>query len=106
MVIVSTIYATIYNAVMTWILYYLFKSCARRVPWASCDNNWNTRLCLLSENVSSIAPQVKGHVANNITSHFLTASKEEINLTFWNQTYPAINNASLVYNSPAMEFWR
>ena len=51
MVIISTIVCVYYNIIITWTLYYLFMSMRAMLPWASCDNDWNTENCVLKRDV-------------------------------------------------------
>ena len=46
MVLISFIAGNYYNMVTAWILYYLFKSFSSSLPWSTCDNEWNTPLCV------------------------------------------------------------
>lgn len=45
MVILSGIATTYYNLIITWVLYFLGMSFTSELPWASCDNWWNTPHC-------------------------------------------------------------
>ena len=47
MVLISGIVCIYYNVIITWTLYYLFKSFSSVVPWSTCDNEWNTKACAL-----------------------------------------------------------
>ncbi len=45
MVCVSWICCVYYNMIIAWILYFLGHSFTGSLPWASCDNEWNTENC-------------------------------------------------------------
>lgn len=45
MVIMSGIVTIYYNLIITWVLYFLGMSFTSELPWASCDNWWNTPRC-------------------------------------------------------------
>jgi len=34
-----------YIMVLTWALYYLFRSFTAVLPWSTCNNTWNTETC-------------------------------------------------------------
>ncbi|XP_069767133.1 sodium-dependent serotonin transporter-like isoform X2 [Narcine bancroftii] len=34
-----------YNTVISWALYYLYSSLTSKLPWADCNNAWNTENC-------------------------------------------------------------
>ncbi|XP_020514533.2 sodium- and chloride-dependent GABA transporter ine isoform X1 [Labrus bergylta] len=40
-VIISFVYSTYYNVLMSWALYYLFNTFGASLPWTSCNNSWN-----------------------------------------------------------------
>ncbi|KAI8504364.1 Sodium-dependent noradrenaline transporter [Branchiostoma belcheri] len=35
-----------YNVIITWSFFYLFASFTSKLPWTSCDNEWNTPDCI------------------------------------------------------------
>ncbi|XP_068994652.1 sodium- and chloride-dependent GABA transporter ine [Embiotoca jacksoni] len=41
-VVISFVYSTYYNVLMSWALYYLFNSFGADLPWKSCNNTWNS----------------------------------------------------------------
>lgn len=45
MVCVSAILAPYYNLIIAWSLVYLFSSFTTTLPWASCNNYWNSPNC-------------------------------------------------------------
>ncbi|XP_033764043.1 sodium- and chloride-dependent glycine transporter 1-like [Pecten maximus] len=101
MVTISFIITWYYGLVVAWVLCYLFYSFFPTLPWASCDNSWNSENCVVlrSANPSN---------ALNFTllngSTFLNASYE-INRNI------SVNTSSLepsqkFYPTAATEFWR
>jgi len=44
-VIVLIMVNTYYNVLIAYALYYLFASITNQLPWASCNNDWNTKYC-------------------------------------------------------------
>ena len=48
MVAVSGFVSIYYNIIITWVLFYLFKSLTKDLPWRTCGNEWNTDACLES----------------------------------------------------------
>ncbi|XP_014669616.1 PREDICTED: sodium- and chloride-dependent glycine transporter 1-like [Priapulus caudatus] len=83
MVMVPTIYCTIYNVVMAYILFYLAMSFTKLLPWETCLNPWNTAACLQrgydllgSHNMSgeSNQSQLVDAMMDNITADAGTAN--------------------------------
>ena len=46
MVLVTVYVNLYYNILVAYILYYFFASMASEVPWANCENAWNTFRCV------------------------------------------------------------
>jgi hypothetical protein len=90
MIIVSAVVAFYYNIIITWVLYFLGMSFAKVLPWATCDNAWNTEQCYdrtLNDN-ETIADAIR-----------------RINNT-WNNATPPNGTAEIVRRTPAEEFWQ
>lgn len=49
MVIVSWLIGLYYNVVISHVLYFLYSSFTSELPWSSCNNPWNTELCLTAD---------------------------------------------------------
>ncbi|XP_033474374.2 sodium- and chloride-dependent GABA transporter ine isoform X1 [Epinephelus lanceolatus] len=56
-VVISFVFSTYYNVLMSWALYYFFNSFESTLPWTSCNNTWN-----LAENCSSGFPGNATHL--------------------------------------------
>uniref|UniRef100_A0A8C6V4E9 Si:ch211-225b11.1 n=1 Tax=Neogobius melanostomus TaxID=47308 RepID=A0A8C6V4E9_9GOBI len=40
-VVISFVFSTYYNVLMSWAIYYLFNSFRSTLPWQSCNDTWN-----------------------------------------------------------------
>ncbi|XP_041376368.1 sodium- and chloride-dependent glycine transporter 1-like isoform X2 [Gigantopelta aegis] len=85
MVIVSGMACIYYNAVLTWVIYYLVNSFSPVLPWSTCGNWWNTDTC--------IQPLVAADT--NLT-------RSEYNTTYFNATHLNMVDGK----SSAEEFWQ
>lgn len=116
MIMVSGIVCIYYNLIITWVLYYLFKSFTKVLPWSECGHWWNTPLCLVRSasnenmtaamiNASMVDPELLSGGVNTtaeVPSYYATLqriveAKEYANVT---------GNASIPWKSPAEEFWQ
>ena len=74
---------TYYIMVLAWGFYYFIKSFSGTLPWATCDNEWNTDSCI------------------EIFRH-----DECVNGTIGNATFGNMTCAELAEGrSPIIEFW-
>ncbi|XP_067650828.1 sodium- and chloride-dependent glycine transporter 2-like [Haliotis asinina] len=77
-----------YNLIIAWSVYYLYQSVLSVLPWTTCNNWWNTPLCVTKlSNSSSITD---AYLMNNTEDHQLLNSvwrKPNVTLTaseeFW-----------------------
>ncbi|XP_048245802.1 sodium- and chloride-dependent creatine transporter 1-like [Haliotis rufescens] len=37
---------TLYNAIFSWFVYFFYQSFSSTLPWAHCNNDWNTPSCI------------------------------------------------------------
>jgi len=42
MLVISAIIGVYYNMIASWAVYYSLNSLKFTLPWASCNNDWNT----------------------------------------------------------------
>ncbi|KAI8790591.1 sodium- and chloride-dependent glycine transporter 1-like isoform X2 [Biomphalaria glabrata] len=68
MVIVSGMACIYYNAVLSWVIYYLINSFYPDLPWASCDHWWNTKCC--------VDRRVQGNQTDNTTESIFTQTAQ------------------------------
>ena len=57
MVVTNTFIAGYYAVIICWCMYFFFASMATEVPWAHCDNWWNTELCITPEQSANLSGQ-------------------------------------------------
>ncbi|XP_046560239.1 sodium-dependent noradrenaline transporter-like [Haliotis rubra] len=89
---VMWLYVTYYMAIFAWFMYYFYHSFIAKLPWATCDNSWNTPACITNID-SSILNSTSANVTNltlivvnttttgnytNVTDTVMTAAEE-----FW-----------------------
>ena len=113
---------TIYNnAILSWILYYLGHSFYGTLPWATCDNAWNTPGCLERRSRSKEA-EFSASLANSNFSQFYSNTSQlysnvtemlmgitaPVNTTTEVTADPSlviVGNETFVRRTPAEEFW-
>lgn len=44
-VVISFLFTTYYNVIITWAFYYLFNCFQSVLPWTACDHDWNSPNC-------------------------------------------------------------
>lgn len=46
MIAVAFLCTVYYNVIVAWVLYYMYASMRKEVPWKYCNNEWNTNRCV------------------------------------------------------------
>ncbi|KAL3852860.1 hypothetical protein ACJMK2_016469 [Sinanodonta woodiana] len=96
MVIVSALTSIYYNMVLAWAYYYLFLSLTSELPWQTCNNKWNTKVCSLK------LPLVSCEVGTKEKNG--TCSNGDGFTGIWNESlFRETTHIKLV--SPAEEYW-
>jgi hypothetical protein len=98
MMTISFVVAWYYNVVMAWVIYYFVHSFYPKIPWASCDNWWNTDQCIISHKDRPVQNESSLLMNQSVTASVINQSEA---------LYP--NNAShpnSTYNTAAFEFWQ
>ena len=92
--VICTVYL---NMVLGWVFYYLANSFTSELPWASCDNSWNTPACFRRD--TNHFPTIL-NTTMNMTS--LRYDIYDFNDTLTNHTHPRTMKLT---KTPAEEFW-
>ena len=64
---VATYVGMYYNTIIAWALYYMVASFRSEVPWAKCNNSWNTIHCVSGAD---------GYNISEITNNSIPAAAE------------------------------
>ncbi|XP_069115754.1 sodium-dependent dopamine transporter-like isoform X1 [Argopecten irradians] len=102
MVTISFIITWYYGLVVAWVLCYLFYSFFPTLPWASCDNAWNSDNCVVLRSANS--GNTLNLTAQNESS-FLNVSYRILNNTGYNVS-SVLNQSHDFYPTASTEFWR
>ncbi|XP_069121809.1 sodium- and chloride-dependent glycine transporter 1-like isoform X1 [Argopecten irradians] len=87
MMTLTAVLGLYYTVIISWTLYYFGMSFSSTIPWSTCDNHWNTRLCFA---------RTMGNY--NDTGNFT------IQANYLNSTLNTYANGSLL-KTPPEEFW-
>ena len=96
MCFLSLYIGTYYNIILSWAFFYIFSSFTSSLPWASCENPWNSEACRRFD-------------AKNCTSHGGVMTNEQdcifqkdVTIDVWKNVTETANNAKL----PSDEFFQ
>jgi len=85
-----------YPVIVTWTLYYLAMSFSSKLPWASCDNAWNTEACYVR------GTETNQTLSTGVTSRVLTYTTTRTNY-YYNST---VDDSILKKTTASEEFWK
>jgi len=95
MCFLSLYIGTYYNIILSWAFFYIFSSFTSSLPWASCENPWNSEACRRFD-------------SKNCTSHGGVMTNEQdcvfqkdVTIDVWKNITETANNAKL----PSDEFF-
>ncbi|KAK3101975.1 hypothetical protein FSP39_007759 [Pinctada imbricata] len=98
MVICSGMVSIYYNMIITWAILYFFRSFTTDLPWATCDNVWNSADCSLK------LPQIDCTISQGVKYKNGTCYSNEEFKGIWNDTlFTNVTGRKRVL--PAEEYW-
>ncbi|XP_012561756.1 sodium- and chloride-dependent GABA transporter 1 [Hydra vulgaris] len=117
MIAVAFLCTVYYNVVIAWVIYYIYASIGRVVPWKYCSNKWNTENCYdgtnkskldFKQNCSTFELNITNSLINtkpllNAATTLAASKSLQMNETNLNST--VCSNISFYYSSPSQEFW-
>ncbi|XP_076451670.1 sodium- and chloride-dependent glycine transporter 2-like isoform X2 [Babylonia areolata] len=97
MVILTSVVSLYYNVIISWALYYLAMSFSSTLPWASCQNWWNTQPCIPVGAVDQTADR------DNLTLAFSSPPPSVSDVA--NMTSVNITESVMKAESSVVQFW-
>ncbi|CAM1329309.1 DAT (predicted) [Pycnogonum litorale] len=70
-----------YNVIIAWCLYFFFASWTKNLPWAHCNNEWNTDRC---RELAELAMESQRHQNSTLASHVTTIELPYIGMVIHN----------------------
>ena len=99
MMTISFVASWYYNTVIAWVIYYFVHAFFPTIPWATCDNWWNTEHCIVSLKDRLTLNKSLADVNQSLPDHLF-------NFTDISNCYNTTQaNQSLTYYTAAYEFW-
>jgi len=77
MVMTNTMIGVYYNVIISWVLYFLFSSFTSELPWSSCNNTWNTILCVPTTELKNLTDPVRLPDSTYVNKSDLKSPSEE-----------------------------
>lgn len=109
MIVLSWICTVYYQVIITWVLHYLGNSFQNPLPWATCDNEWNTEFCtsrkdmnMSSFNLTQAYLGVNTSVGLNATDGSLSFDVADVAVVVGNASL----NITRRLMTPSEEFWQ
>ncbi|XP_048765155.1 sodium- and chloride-dependent glycine transporter 1-like [Ostrea edulis] len=100
MMTISFVVAWYYNTVMAWVIYYFVHSFYPKIPWATCDNWWNTDQCIVSQKERLVLNESFALMNQSIAATAINQSEAVYSFN------ASQLNQSLTYTTAAFEFWQ
>ncbi|KAK3099577.1 hypothetical protein FSP39_006430, partial [Pinctada imbricata] len=100
MVIISGIVCVYYNIIITWTIYFLYKSFRAVLPWSTCNNEWNTEHCYMRRQLSNVNGTNTSQILDFVNGS--TALNYTVNSSL---VVPAAENVGL-RKTASEEFWQ
>ncbi|XP_048247388.1 sodium- and chloride-dependent GABA transporter 3-like [Haliotis rufescens] len=113
-VFISWTYATYNASIFAWYLYYFVHSFAANLPWAHCNNDWNTDRCISPRGFGNTSSSNITTYFDNVTTYSDNLTPYTDNLTTYSDNLTAVSSAATLYSTngsvvgvtAAEEFWR
>lgn len=111
--VATFLFAIYYAVIICWMLYYFIHSFFNPLPWATCDNEWNTKdACVVSKtatgnfaaNVTTMVDNVTSTVATSVSSmvSFMSSATNSTTLL----TTKLTAGPTVQQSTAAEEFWK
>lgn len=107
MVVTSGIVAIYYNVIITYCIFYMFKSMTRSLPWVGCHHTWNTVYCseLLTDCLKSGGIITLDNICVPV-SNLTIEERAQYNVTDYNNTENYVDPFASLRTRPSEEYYR
>ena len=96
-----------YNVLMSWSFYYLFSSFTTHLPWANCENDWNSLDCSTGQlKAGNITKRTENTNSSFNVASVVAAKNGNETTGIFNSGYHTADTAGKSFVSdPVTEFW-